>query len=105
MKIEPILHCLLQTRSPLDAVLCGQHPSSGIRTSPFPCCKDTYHGDFDTSELESAWDVDVFDTGGRIFGWGMIKLEPLVVPTGERLMVLDSDVLFLGPRIGYAWFL
>lgn len=64
---------------------------------PISLLKDLYRGNYDTSELENCWDVTIAPTVHNIFGWGMAKLEPLLMATGERVLVLDSDVLFLGP--------
>ena len=59
--------------------------------------KDESHGAYDTRELERHWDVDLFPTPRRRFGQGMGKLEVLVQPTGERCLILDSDIVFIGP--------
>lgn len=63
-----------------------------------PICliKDESQGSYDTSELECGWDVTLFETGRKSFGWGFAKLEPLFHPAGERCLVLDSDTVFLG---------
>jgi hypothetical protein len=31
------------------------------------------------------------------FGWGFAKLEPLFLPSRERCLILDSDIVFAGP--------
>jgi hypothetical protein len=59
--------------------------------------KDKSCGDFDTSELEEAWNVKPFPTRQSNFGIGFGKLEPLFLPPGRRFLVLDSDILFIGP--------
>ncbi|MGE0449789.1 MAG: hypothetical protein AB7Q29_09425 [Vicinamibacterales bacterium] len=64
---------------------------------PISLLKDLHRGAYDTSELEAAWDVTIAPSDHAEFGWGMSKLEPLLEPTGERVLVIDSDVLFLGP--------
>lgn len=69
---------------------------------PVSLLKDPARGPYDTEELERALDVAVATTGDRRFGWGMAKLEPLVAAVcepGERVLVMDSDVLFLGPLL------
>ncbi|MCO6450790.1 MAG: hypothetical protein J5I90_08375 [Caldilineales bacterium] len=96
MKIERI--CIAGYRNDLRWTQCCvasiRHWYPEIRIT---LLKDEYRGAYDTSELETAWDVDIFDTSGRVFGWGMIKLEPLMASPGERILIVDSDILFLGP--------
>lgn len=63
-----------------------------------PICliKDESPGTYDTRELERVWDVTLFETGRKSFGWGWSKLEPLFRPAGERCLILDSDTVFVG---------
>lgn len=61
--------------------------------------KDEANGPFCTREIEEAWNVQLWPTGQRSFGWGFIKLEPLFDSTGTRYLMLDSDIVFLGPVI------
>ncbi|MFO1429874.1 MAG: hypothetical protein U1F76_07000 [Candidatus Competibacteraceae bacterium] len=68
----------------------------------YPCVrisllKDLSRGCYDTSEMETYWDVAIAPGTTHNFGWGMAKLEPLFAATGERVLVLDSDILFLDP--------
>jgi hypothetical protein len=58
--------------------------------------KDESKGGYDTSDLQRYWDVDVFPTDNVLLGYGMGKLKPLLQPGHERLLVLDSDVVFIG---------
>ncbi len=58
--------------------------------------KDRSQGDYDTSEMETYWGVDCLEGARQAFGWGWGKLEPLDLPTGERCLVLDSDIVFVG---------
>lgn len=58
--------------------------------------KDRLRGDYDTSEMEACWEVDCLEGPRQSFGWGWGKLEPLALPTGERCLVLDSDIVFVG---------
>lgn len=58
--------------------------------------KDRSRGDYDTSEMETFWGVDCLEGARQWFGWGWGKLEPLSLPTGERCLVLDSDIVFVG---------
>jgi hypothetical protein len=48
-------------------------------------------------ELRRYWNVDVVDLPQGDYGWGMIKLEPLFGPPGQRFMVCDVDTVFTGP--------
>ncbi len=59
--------------------------------------KDKGYGDFDTSELEASWRIKLFPTRQSVFGQGFGKLEPLFQPRGRRFLVLDSDIVFVGP--------
>lgn len=63
---------------------------------PIFLLKDLANGDFSTRELEERWDVKVWPTQERSFGWGFIKLEPLFAPERGRYLVLDSDIVFVG---------
>jgi hypothetical protein len=47
--------------------------------------------------METVWNVDVFQTDRRHFGWGWGKLEPLFLESGQRCLILDSDIIFAGP--------
>ncbi len=58
--------------------------------------KDEVNGQFDTTELERLFDVQLWPTKERRFGWGFIKLEPLFDDTKVRYLMLDSDIVFLG---------
>jgi hypothetical protein len=59
--------------------------------------KDYEHGAYDTSDLESCFDVDVFPSATKRFGWGFARLEPLFLIERERCLILDSDIVFAGP--------
>ncbi|MEP7067386.1 MAG: hypothetical protein ABI889_15230, partial [Gemmatimonadota bacterium] len=58
--------------------------------------KDETNGPFDSREIESTWNVRVWPTRERSFGWGFIKLEPLFDAEHCRYLMLDSDIVFLG---------
>lgn len=68
---------------------------------PILLIKDEYGGSFSTREIEDVWNVQVFDTGHRHFGWGFSKLEPLFIAEKQRFMVVDSDVVFAGKVLDY----
>lgn len=59
--------------------------------------KDETYGPFSTSELERGWQVSVLKTETKKFGWGFGKLEPLFLPEKQRILVLDSDIVMVGP--------
>ncbi len=63
---------------------------------PIFLLKDDVSGPFCTREIEEVWDVQLWPTGERSFGWGFIKLEPLFDAGRIRYLVLDSDIVFLG---------
>lgn len=63
---------------------------------PIALLKDIGRGDFDTSGLERHFGVEVRPEHVGVFGWGMSKLIPLTVPTGERVVVLDADTVVYG---------
>src|SRR4029079_10837911 len=47
-------------------------------------------------ELQKYWDVGVADLPEGDYGWGMVKLEPLFGPPGQRFLVCDVDTAFTG---------
>ncbi|MFC3135268.1 hypothetical protein ACFOHM_20000 [Microbaculum marinum] len=47
-------------------------------------------------ELNRYWDVGVADLPTGDYGWGLVKLEPLFGPAGQRFMVCDVDTVFTG---------
>ncbi len=63
---------------------------------PIYLLKDYAAGHFDTRELEAAWQVAEWPLPRRTFGWGLSKLEPLFMPPGDRVLILDSDTVFVG---------
>ena len=44
---------------------------------PILLIKDHGMGAFDTNTVEKVWNVNIFDTQKKQFGWGYGKLEPL----------------------------
>jgi hypothetical protein len=48
------------------------------------------------AEVKKFWNVDLVALPIGDYGWGMIKLEPLFGPSGQRFMVLDVDTVFTG---------
>lgn len=64
---------------------------------PITLIKDRYYGEYSTRDIEKYYGCDVFPSEGRVYGWGVGKLEPLFRPDTGRFFVLDSDIVFLGP--------
>jgi hypothetical protein len=66
---------------------------------PIFLLKDETNGSFSTREIEATWNVALWPTQIRSFGWGFIKLEPLFDRERHRFLILDSDIVFLGKVI------
>lgn len=49
------------------------------------------------AEVAKYWNVGLVDLPIGDYGWGMVKLEPLFGPSGQRFMVCDVDTIFAGP--------
>jgi hypothetical protein len=47
-------------------------------------------------ELRRHWGVEVADLPAGDYGWGLVKLEPLFGPPGQRFLVMDVDTVFTG---------
>jgi hypothetical protein len=60
---------------------------------PISLLKDESRGAYDTSELESAWNVRAVQP---VPPRGWAKLEPLFLPGRQRCLILDSDIVFAG---------
>jgi hypothetical protein len=63
---------------------------------PIALLKDENYGAFSTAELERVWNVSVWPTTTRVFGWGFSKLEPLFDVKAGRFLMLDSDIVIVG---------
>jgi hypothetical protein len=63
---------------------------------PIWLLKDRQYGDFDTSEMERHWNVQVLPGRKKTLGWGFGKLELMTESPARRLMLLDSDTAFVG---------
>ena len=48
------------------------------------------------TELNRYWNVGLADLPVGDYGWGLVKLEPLFGPKGQRFMVCDVDTVFTG---------
>jgi hypothetical protein len=64
---------------------------------PIKLIKDELHGTFDTREFEKVLNVSVLDTHTNAFGWCMGKFEPYFLSNRHRCLILDADMIFLGP--------
>jgi len=47
-------------------------------------------------ELHRYWGVELVDLPRGDYGWGLVKLEPLFGPAGQRFLVMDVDTVFTG---------
>ncbi len=64
---------------------------------PITLIKDRFYGEYWTKDIEEYWNVDVLDIGDRVFSWGFSKFEPLFLEKKERVLVVDADIVMLGP--------
>jgi len=63
---------------------------------PITLIKDESCGSYSTEDLEHYSNVDCFKTPRKLLGFGFGKLEALFLPTKERCLILDSDIVFVG---------
>lgn len=63
--------------------------------------KDNLAGSFNSQELEKKYDVKIANYEFDKFGWGVSKLEPYFEKETRKFLILDSDIVFLGPVIDY----
>lgn len=56
-------------------------------------------GDFDTRCMQKRWNVSIMQTSIKKYGSGLIKYEVLFLNNNEKVLVLDSDVVFAGKVI------
>lgn len=70
---------------------------------PISLVKDEGKGEFDTLDIQEAWDVSVEKCGkDRLGGNGfLIKLEPLFLQTTEKILLLDNDTIITGPILDW----
>lgn len=64
---------------------------------PIVLIKDLLMRDFDTSELEKNFNVQVFPQVARLYGWGFSKFEVFFQEEKKRFLMLDSDIILCGP--------
>jgi hypothetical protein len=65
------------------------------REVPVYLLKDFSKGKFDTAELERVFNVSVVDTKYKKLG-GYMKLQPYIENPGEKIFLLDADMVWLG---------
>lgn len=58
--------------------------------------KDFVFGDFSTSEIEKLYNVKIFPSKRKTFGWPWSKLAVVLHEDKDKYLFLDSDVVFLG---------
>lgn len=63
---------------------------------PIWLLKDRHYGEFNTREIESYWNVQVYPGRRNNLGWGFGKLEVMTELPARRLLLLDSDIVFTG---------
>ena len=62
--------------------------------------KDKGNGDFKTNEIQQLFNIKVLDLGIQKMGWSGAKFHYLyAMPKGKKVLLLDSDIVFLGPFI------
>jgi hypothetical protein len=64
---------------------------------PIVLIKDMGAGPFDTRFVEENFGVSVLDTGGKSYGWGFGKFEPLFRKERESFLFMDADTVMTGP--------
>ncbi|MDQ6610144.1 MAG: hypothetical protein M3Y85_10030, partial [Bacteroidota bacterium] len=61
--------------------------------------KDYIQGQFSTREIETAFNVKIFPSQRKVFGWPWSKLAVILHEKKDKYLFLDSDVVFLGKVI------
>lgn len=64
---------------------------------PIALIKDELLGNFDTIALEKYFNVSVFPMKTKKFGWGFSKFEAFFGEEKKRFLMLDADIIFVGP--------
>jgi hypothetical protein len=60
--------------------------------------KDPGNGNFNTGDLEQYFNVQVVDFGIPKLGWSGAKFHyPYQQPIGKKILILDADIVFIGP--------
>lgn len=58
--------------------------------------KDYIQGEFSTTEMEKVFNVKIFPSQRKFFGWPWSKLAVILHDQKDKYLFLDSDVVFLG---------
>lgn len=61
--------------------------------------KDNLKGTFSTIEMEKKFSVGICAMPRDRFGWGVSKIEPFFFDQNERVLIMDSDIIFIGPLL------
>jgi len=64
---------------------------------PIYLLKDSSQGKFNTTEMEDTVNASCFPCECLTGGWGLTKIESLFADTKEKVLLLDSDTVLLGP--------
>ena len=66
---------------------------------PISLLKDNLQGDFSTRNIEKYFQVGLLDLPIDKFGWGVGKVALLLAEKyrGKKILMLDSDIVFIGP--------
>ena len=64
---------------------------------PIVLIKDLKSGNFNSTELEKKFNVSVFPQNAKSYGWGFSKFEVFFQKEKKRFLMLDSDIIFIGP--------
>lgn len=66
---------------------------------PIFLIKDISKGYFNTTEIEKNFNVDILTTQRKKLGWGFPKFEAIFLKNNDRIMTIDSDIVFIGKVI------
>lgn len=95
MKIEAVVISCYRLDLPLTRI-CVASVRFWYPDVPIFLIKDLQHGEFDTSELERHWNVQIFPGRAKKLGWGFGKLELMTELPARRFLLLDADTAFAG---------
>lgn len=99
MKIEKIL-VACYSKDFWQTKICVASIRHWYPDIPVSLLKDTLRGDFDTGELERVFAVGVESLPSERFGWGLSKIEAHFLNGCGKVLVLDSDIVMVGPILG-----
>lgn len=95
MRIEGIVISCYKADYEL-ACICVASIRHWYPDKPIWLIKDYQYGYFDTGALEKYYDVKIYPTKHRSLGWGFGKLEVIIAPPVNRLLLIDADIVFAG---------